>query len=111
MVNIEILGFTEETTTCDRCGKTELKGTYCIDVDGTEMYLGSSCIAKRFEMTDKQVSRLISSEKKRLRAERIAKRNEIFTSMNNALKGLDFWNDYDKWIEIEKPFKKQLELI
>ena len=108
---IQILGFTEERTTCDRCGRSELKGTYTIDVEGVELNLGSSCISKRFEMTEKEVRNFVSSEKKRLQSEYQSKRNAIENEMNEALEGVDFWEDYDKFCEIEKPFKKRLEAL
>lgn len=45
-------GFTEDITTCDFCGKQELKGTVrmvAVDADGTEdeMHAGVVCAAKR----------------------------------------------------------------
>ena len=38
-----IIGYTDSINECDCCGKTELKGTYCIDLDGVELYYGSVC--------------------------------------------------------------------
>ena len=52
---MRILGLTEEMTTCDRCGKTELKGTYAVEDDsGMIYYLGSTCVKKRYQMNTKQ---------------------------------------------------------
>lgn len=48
---MKILGFTEEITTCDRCGKSELKGVWCIENSNGDLFrLGSSCIHKKFEL-------------------------------------------------------------
>lgn len=109
--SIQILGFTEEMTNCDRCGRSELKGTYTIDVEGIQMHLGSSCIAKRFEMTQKEVNNFISSEKRRIVKEYQSERNAIQKEMEIALDGVDFWEDYERYCEIEKPYKKRLESL
>lgn len=41
------IAFTDSVTTCECCGRTELKGTYCVLVDDNEYYLGSSCAQKK----------------------------------------------------------------
>jgi hypothetical protein len=41
-----ILGFTEEITDCDCCGKSDLKGTYAISLNGYISYFGSVCAFK-----------------------------------------------------------------
>ncbi len=53
-----ILGITDEVTTCDRCGKQNLKSTYLVrDPDTCKIvYLGSDCLLKRFQMTQKQLT-------------------------------------------------------
>ena len=39
-----ILGFTDEITTCDCCGRAELKGTYVMDDnEGNIFHYGSTC--------------------------------------------------------------------
>lgn len=41
---MKILGFTDENTTCDCCGRTELKGTYIMDDNEGNIYnYGSTC--------------------------------------------------------------------
>lgn len=45
--NFKIIGFTDKVNECDCCGRTELKGTYCISIDGNEFYYGSSCATKK----------------------------------------------------------------
>lgn len=46
-----IIGFTDSVNTCECCGKTELKGTYCIILDGIELYYGSVCAFKSHGLT------------------------------------------------------------
>lgn len=42
-----VLGFTDEITTCACCGKSNLKGTYAVEVDGMLTYFGSTCAFKK----------------------------------------------------------------
>src|SRR5689334_13440192 len=46
-----VLGFTDEITTCACCGKSNLKGTYAVEVDGTLTYFGSTCAFKKHGVT------------------------------------------------------------
>lgn len=48
---VKIIGYTDSVNECDCCGKTELKGTYCMDIDGTELYYGSVCAFKNHGLT------------------------------------------------------------
>ncbi len=41
-----IIGYTDSINECDCCGKVDLKGTYCVEVDGVEFYFGSVCAFK-----------------------------------------------------------------
>lgn len=44
---MKVLGFTEEVTTCDCCGKRNLKGSFAIETDaGDAVYYGSVCVNK-----------------------------------------------------------------
>lgn len=44
---MKVLGYTDEVTTCDCCGKKNLKGSFCIETDeGAEVYYGSVCVNK-----------------------------------------------------------------
>ena len=42
----KIIGYTDTVTEGDCCGKTELKGTYCILLEDVELYYGSVCAFK-----------------------------------------------------------------
>jgi hypothetical protein len=62
---ITVLGFSEDFTVCDRCGKSELKGTWAIENENGDLFrLGSSCIHKRFEMDSEEAKALIAAFKK-----------------------------------------------
>ena len=43
----KIIGFTDKINECDCCGRTNLKGTYCIFIEGNEFYYGSTCATKK----------------------------------------------------------------
>jgi hypothetical protein len=43
----KVLGFTDEKTVCECCGKSGLKGTYAVEVDGMLTYFGSTCAFKK----------------------------------------------------------------
>lgn len=45
MTTIKILGTTQDNTTCDNCGKTNLKKTVVLDIDGSVAYYGIDCAA------------------------------------------------------------------
>lgn len=41
------LGFTDNCTTCEKCGKSNLKGTYIVvDENNNDFYFGSECVKK-----------------------------------------------------------------
>lgn len=64
MANFKILGFSEDFTSCDRCGKMELKGTYAISTEHGELFrLGSSCIKKAYQLTQKEFTSKLNFEK------------------------------------------------
>lgn len=59
---MRILGFTDEVTYCDLCGKMELKGTYVIETDNGEiLHYGSTCASK---IIDKEISTIKADVKK-----------------------------------------------
>ncbi len=78
-----ILGYTDEITTCDCCGKIDLKGTYAIDFNGDISYYGSVCAFKVQGVTfeeQKEVKKTfvnrIKSEEKLAKMEAEYKGNE-----------------------------------
>ena len=54
------LGYTEEITVCGCCGKTNLKGTYAVEINGLGLvFYGSSCVQKTFNMTATSLERIM----------------------------------------------------
>lgn len=61
-----VLGFTEEITSCDCCGREDLKGTLCLENihTGTINYFGSVCGAKISGNTKKFITEELSAIEK-----------------------------------------------
>ncbi len=56
MANVPFLGTTDEVSTCDCCGKTNLKSTLALSVDGGEaVYYGVVCAARAIGRSEKEV--------------------------------------------------------
>lgn len=64
----KILGFTDEITTCDCCGKVDLKGTYAIDFEGDISYYGSVCAFKVHAVSYDEQKEVKKSFVKRMKA-------------------------------------------
>jgi hypothetical protein len=86
MKAFKILGTTDDVTTCDLCGKPELKGTVVLApldadgaIDGDAAYYGSSCAAKAAGWTLKDIRAGVKAAKLEAqaaeRAARIAARD------------------------------------
>ena len=43
----KIIAFTDSVNECDCCGKSGLKGTFCVQINGNEFYYGSTCAFKK----------------------------------------------------------------
>jgi hypothetical protein len=52
-----VLGFTDSVHTCDCCGKTDLKGTFGIEMieTGEVLYYGSVCVTRNTGKTKKEL--------------------------------------------------------
>lgn len=49
---MRVLGFTDEITTCDCCGKTNLRGSFGVETDaGETLYYGSVCVNRVYGKT------------------------------------------------------------
>lgn len=66
-----VKGTTDEVTTCELCGRVELKGTVVLipldedgNPDGDECYFGTSCAAKAAGWTQREVTKKITAAKK-----------------------------------------------
>lgn len=55
---MQILGTTDHITTCDHCGKTELKGTVALTRDDSTdvIYMGSTCAARAITKAGRKTS-------------------------------------------------------
>lgn len=46
MATVKVLGVTDETTTCECCGKQNLKRVVVLDIDGNVVRYGCDCAAR-----------------------------------------------------------------
>lgn len=54
--NFRVLGFDEAITTCDCCGKANLKGTFAVErADGQILHYGSVCVTRHTSKPSKVV--------------------------------------------------------
>ncbi|MEY4672444.1 MAG: hypothetical protein RL148_228 [Planctomycetota bacterium] len=55
--NLQIVGVTDEISTCDCCGRNDLKRAVALkNADGAVVYFGTSCAAQALNWTDKAVT-------------------------------------------------------
>ena len=67
---MKILGYTDSENTCD-CGKQGLKGVYIVETNqGETLRLGSSCVKKNWDLTQKEFRGKINEAKEQRRKER-----------------------------------------
>lgn len=62
-----IIGYTDSVNECECCGKKELKGTYCLEIDGEELYYGSVCAFKNHGLSiedQKELKKTFTKEQK-----------------------------------------------
>ena len=79
-----IIRFTEENTECGCCGKTGLKGTWEVEIDGAVFYFGSTCVNKQgFSSKDKSVA--VNKAKIKARSEQIKKFSDYLDSLDNSM--------------------------
>lgn len=76
-----ILGTDDGVTTCDCCGKANLKSTVIVDVEGEVMHYGSVCATRHTGKTSKEIRKDISDA---LQARISAARKEMNTSAEVA---------------------------
>lgn len=90
-----ILGTTDDVTTCDLCGRDELKGTVVLvplDVDGNEdgevSYFGTSCAAKAAGWTVREVNAGVKAAKAEAQT---AERNRVIAEREEEKKAYTAW--------------------
>jgi hypothetical protein len=105
-----IIEYTDSINECDCCGKTELKGTYCIDLDGVELYYGSVCAFKTHGVTieeQKELKAAFTKEQKnkKLYDLHIAPiKEQLCTRLENT-----FTTNYDNLTDLAKKIHHQIE--
>ena len=115
------LGFTEEVTACDCCGKVDLKGTYAIEnlMTGEIMYFGCVCAANKMNWSKKEfVTKYKADEKQQGDAARTEYRNSAeMKSYNNWVTNLpdtatdQGWEERMSLLKSEGPiYKNALEV-
>ena len=100
----KIIGFTDKVNECDCCGKTELKGTYCISIDGNEFYYGSTCASNTINVSSDEIKK----EVKKIELEKnidvlvadakseYSKRNALKLALKKGFDKVDFFLKYGK---------------
>lgn len=105
-----IIGYTDSINECDCCGKTELKGTFCIDLDGVELYYGSVCAFKEHGITDEEKKEAIAAFKKEQKNKKLYDlhiaplKAQLATRLENA-----FTTNYENLTELAKKIYHQIE--
>lgn len=64
-----ILGYTEDVTSCDCCGKEDLKGTYAVSLNDEISYFGSVCAFKIQGVTYEEQKEVKKAFVKRVKAQ------------------------------------------
>lgn len=81
-LEVKLLGFTEEITDCACCGKSDLKGTYAIDINGDLTYFGSVCAFKLHGVSYDAQKQVKIERKNKIKAE--DKLKEMESNNNNT---------------------------
>lgn len=73
-MDVRFLGTTDDVTTCDCCGRADLKSTVALDVDGAVVHYGSDCAARAIGRSAKDVRAATrAADQRRIDAKRIAR--------------------------------------
>lgn len=98
--DVKVIGFSDDYTVCDRCGRSELKGTYKVLINDELYHLGTSCIAKKMELTTSEAKTFISKQKQAREAEMRAEIQEANKDLElQAQKFRDEWDDSRDYME------------
>ena len=57
----KILGTDDAVNTCDCCGKTNLKATVIVEVNGEVLHYGSVCATRHTKLTDKEIKHAVKA--------------------------------------------------
>lgn len=73
-----IIAFTDSITTCECCGRSNLKGTYAVkDEFGGEFYYGSTCVKRNLGYSKDDVQRDLNLSKNKAQNEYSEKKDVI----------------------------------
>lgn len=78
------LGYTDEVTECDCCGKHDLKGTYAVSLNGEVSYFGSVCAFKIHAVSYEDQKEMKKERKARVKAV------DKFAAMEAAYNGTQY---------------------
>ena len=94
MNEIKILGLTDERTTCDCCGKTGLKVTVALEIDGGEtLYYGRDCAGMvRFGTKSSNNTKKVASEA------------AFYQRVNKIFAAREFWSAANPGAELPDNF-------
>lgn len=79
----KIVGYVDSINECDCCGRVDLKGTYCVEIDGEQLNYGSTCAFKVHGITEDEQKEMKKTFKKRMRA------SEKFKVMESEYNGTE----------------------
>lgn len=104
-----IIGYTDSITECECCGKTELKGTFCLDIDGVELYYGSTCAFKSHGVTTDEQKKAKAVFSKKVKNEKLIEKyiTPLQVQMKEALESGKYlaenviW-EYNRVIELTR---------
>lgn len=65
----KILGYVDSINACDCCGRVDLKGTYCVEIDGEQLNYGSICAFKVHGITEDEQKEMKKTFVRRVKAE------------------------------------------
>lgn len=89
MGHMQVLGTTDERSSCDCCGRSDLKRTVVLSTeDGSTVYFGTSCAAKALRWSSEEVKRVAKD------ADRIAREERQRARMVAAKKEFKQWEAY-----------------
>jgi len=88
MCNSTKIMFTDSVTTCECCGKSELKGTYLVANElGSENYYGSTCVKRNLKISQSDLTMYVNESIKvaKENANNVYKNSEIYIAYSNAI--------------------------
>ena len=81
-----ILGYSDDVTSCDCCGKSDLKGTYTVLLNGNINYFGSVCAFKVHAISYEEQKIIKKTHLKRMKSsEKLAKMEAEFNGTDYSL--------------------------